>query len=873
MKLTGICLLCVYAFIRLLPFLITCYMILGRGETFREKKRFSINLQKGMGMFAGAVGNAVVFLGLHYLYYHNFVILGYIKNVGGLNFYHTDVEYFTLSAGVAVGIAVVLGILLRTIFPDKNTEKKLSKKQQGMMLVSGFFAFLLVMAGFSAKDYFNSQITIGEICSNNASYSLNDGELIEDYIELYNTGIFPCQIKGLYLSDDVYELKKLPLDGNILQAGQVLVIPCVNDINSFTIDNGGEHIYLSNEAGQLLEQVQVKALENDTAYTRTDIRKNLWEITKCTPGITYESAMTKLVKAPVLSHAGGFYDTEFDLEIESAPDTVVYYTLDGSIPDEGSYLYDDPVHVYDKSSEENVWTSVRNIVENWEEYEPDPTPVKKAFLIRAVAVDAVGNKSDVVTASYFIDQEKYKDKNVLSLVAAPDDLFGGQTGIYVTGDAYDTWYQNGGEGGSPLPNFENTGKAWEREASFELFESSDPLLQQTVGIRIQGNSTRNSEKKRFNVYTRPEYDADSFETPLFDDEMLHESIIVHTSFIDALNQDLMEERNVIYQKSKPISLFLNGEFWYDGYLREKYSKYYFEDYCGIEGDNLILFKGGEMEEGVGADQNLYQELYDYVDGKDFSQDSYYEELIQRIDVQNYIEFLSANIYCSNMDMDDKKNVVMFRSRETGEGTYNDGRWRFALYDMDAVGWTSLRYYEIEEEAALDSFSTKPRFTKIAFNQGAIYKALRQNEQFCKQFVLTFMDLLNTNFSVEKVSVKLQEHGEDITWLNSFFEKRPEYMKKYLAKEFELTGSVETVTLYNSDEKKGTIQINTTIPEMKEGSWSGEYFTDYPVTVTAHPAEGYEFSGWSGSVISGEEVIEVPVSAGGVKLTAEFKKIE
>ena len=162
---------------------------------------------------------------------------------------------------------------------------------------------------------------------------------------------------------------------------------------------------------------------------------------------------------------------------------------------------------------------------------------------------------------------------------------------------------------------------------------------------------------------------------------------------------------------------------------------------------------------------------------------------------------------------------------------------------------------------------------MPFNQGTLYAALRQNEQFCKQFVLTFMDLLNTNFAVENVSEKLQNHGEDITWLNSFFAHRPDYMKKYLAKEFELTGWLETVTLYNADESKGKIQINTSTPVMSSGSWSGEYYTDYPVTVTACPAEGYEFIGWSGSVNSTEITIEVPVIKGGVEIKAEFQKID
>ena len=99
------------------------------------------------------------------------------------------------------------------------------------------------------------------------------------------------------------------------------------------------------------------------------------------------------------------------------------------------------------------------------------------------------------------------------------------------------------------------------------------------------------------------------------------------------------------------------------------------------------------------------------------------------------------------------------------------------------------------------------------------------------------------------------------------------MKKYLAKEFELTGSLETVTLYNADEVKGTVHINSATPVMKNGSWSGEYYTDYPISVTACPAEGYEFIGWSGSIDSTEITIEVPVTNGGIEIRAEFQKID
>lgn len=856
MKLVGICLVGIYGIVRFLPFLIT----------------YLFTMRKKIPVILGVICNGFTFLLMHYYHYLDWSILGYVKNVGGMNFYHTDVEYFAMSAVVAIWIAVLLGILFRNLFYKTNSQRRIPKWLQNITLFAGAISFALIIGGLEAESYFNRQIVIQEVCSNNESYVLDENGRIEDYIELYNTGKLPCNMEGLYLSDDKYQLKKMHLDEYALPAGGVLVVLCADGEQSFSISNRGEEIYLSNEKGEILEYVNVVELDNDMAYTKTDPATNNWEVTECTPGIMYDEVILTAVEAPLLSHASGFYDSEFDLQIRSAEDTTVYYTLDGSIPDESSYLYEGAVRVYDRSSEENVWNAIQNVTTEWLEEEIDSTPVAKAFIFRAVAVNPMGKRSDVVTATYFVNQEELRDKQVVSLIAAPDDLFSAERGIHVTGEAYDTWYLNGGVDGEPTTNYKKTGREWEREAVFELFESEESVFQQNVGIRIQGNSTRNSGRKRLNIYTRKEYGGSPFAEPIFENGHLSNSIVMHTSFIDALNQELMEDRNVPFQRNRMVSYYLNGEWWYDGYLREKYSKEYFADYYGIREDNLIIYKSGEVEEGFETDRVIYQELYDYVQGKDFSDDALYDELTQKIDVQNFIEYLSANIYTANMDVDDTKNVVMFRAREPETGEYNDGKWRFALYDMDAVGWTSKRYYEVEEEAAVDSFSQQPRYADMPYNQGTLYAALRQNEQFCKQFVLTFMDLLNTNFAVDSVSEKLQKHGEDITWLNSFFAHRPDYMKKYLAKEFELTGSLETVTLHNADDTNGIVQINTITPDMEAGSWSGEYYSDYPITVTAQPAAGYEFVGWNGSIDSTESTIEVPVTSN-MEITAEFQKIE
>jgi hypothetical protein len=50
-----------------------------------------------------------------------------------------------------------------------------------------------------------------------------------------------------------------------------------------------------------------------------------------------------------------------------------------------------------------------------------------------------------------------------------------------------------------------TGKEWEREASVTIFEKGNIIVNQKMGIRIKGDSTRNSPGKSFNLYARKQY--------------------------------------------------------------------------------------------------------------------------------------------------------------------------------------------------------------------------------------------------------------------------------------------------------------------------------------------------------------------------------
>ncbi|MGI9242056.1 MAG: InlB B-repeat-containing protein, partial [Verrucomicrobiales bacterium] len=56
----------------------------------------------------------------------------------------------------------------------------------------------------------------------------------------------------------------------------------------------------------------------------------------------------------------------------------------------------------------------------------------------------------------------------------------------------------------------------------------------------------------------------------------------------------------------------------------------------------------------------------------------------------------------------------------------------------------------------------------------------------------------------------------------------------------------------------------------ESPWTGQYFRDYPPTLTAEPAGGATFVGWSGSSDSTSPTIQLPLDSPVLSVTAIFQ---
>ncbi len=722
-------------------------------------------------------------------------------------------------------------------------------------------------------------IRINEVCSFNVrsiSDEIHDGS---DYIELCNQSDSTVSLKGWYLSDDEDDPKRYQLPDYEIEPDSYLLLYANGREEEycipFKLKNEGEMLFLSDPEGILIDSVSFPQMEADVSYARAEEGQDLWELREPTPGADNSEGAAvaeTVLEAPVFSAAGGFYEEAFYLTLEAGEGETIYYTLDGSVPDAESEEYTEPLYIRDISKEPNRYVSQRRIVKDWKDYEPITEPVDKGTVVRAMAVNQDGQISKTVTETYFVNLSEYREMPVISLVMDPEELFGEQ-GIFATGPEYDEWYENGKVGDAPAANFQKRGIAWEVVSDLQWFDQGELLMDQTVGVRAQGNSGRLQALKRLSLFAREEYSgSDYFAEELLGKEQVH-SLMINEFKSNMAFPYLVEDRDVGIQQSmlQPAAVFINGEYWYTRYVMEKYNKHYLAGTYGVNPDNVIIFKNNEIHTGLPEYEDLIREIQKTASDPELTPDEKYDLLSEVIDIQSFIDFFSINIYLCNMNMNEEENYVLWRTIEPEDNPYGDTKWRWLIYDVECVESLRKEFYAAQARAEINSFTHPMEWTFSIMNENTIFKGLKKSEQFRRRFVTSFLDIANVNFEPDTVGELLELYGEDLSWMESFFLKRFDFIVEDMEEEMDLDGSLETVTIKVNDPSGGKVLLNTAQPDLSKGSFAGRYYTDYPVTVTAVAEEGYYFAGWKGTYESEEECLEARVLEGGILLQAMFYK--
>ena len=798
-------------------------------------------------------GNAAILWALHLIFRGNGNIIRTLSLTVNKKLSYQSTEYIYGTLLLWIPLAAAMGFSIRSAIinrlggekPYVSPEKRRFRRILTVLDLSVLGILMIASVAFCASGIQNIKMT--EVCDSKVG-RVSDG----GYIELINEGSFPCRLSGIYLSNNEENLKKYELPTSVVGAGQLLLVPLEKSVFSVS-KSGGSTVILSDSGGHIIDQVVIdKPRDGNYSYCRIGNTDD-WSFMLPTPGEP-NAASAAIINKPEFSAEPGFYSQEFDVTITAGEGAEIHYTTDGSTPTADSPVYKKPIHVYDRSDEPNWRRSLQNIVYDWKNYTPDTNPVKKAFVLRAVATDSEGAVSEQASASYFVGEKFDKDTAVVSLIVDDNDLFG-EEGIYVTGKTYDEWYLNGAKGDQPIANFDVKGT--ECPVNIEFFEDGKKLtFAQDGGLRIQGGSTRWLPLKRFSVFARKEYSGRStFPVQLFKGKATH-SVMLRSGFENAFSMFTVPDRDVAVLLSIPVTVYINGEYWYDTYMQEKFNDTYFKQTFGVE--NVEFQKIGTTDE-----------INAFLDSHSLAEQENYEQFGSMVDIQSYIDYICINVYLGNTDYSEYANTAMWRTVTRENDTYGDGRWRWALYDMDLQTAGCRHNYGLEDitDAQLDTFNIVCDWDPPV-NERKIYCALKSNSDFRKQFVLSFMDIINTDFTEQRMSDLLEQFGEDISFHEYFFRDRPDNMIGFIAKEFGLKNQTGDLTVTINDPMAGSVTVNTSNVDLSEGSWTGRYFYEYPVTVTATPNPGYSFKGWSDGRT--DATIEIQIN-GGVTANAIFEK--
>ena len=404
------------------------------------------------------------------------------------------------------------------------------------------FNLLLFLA--ITNSVLSQNIVINEILSSNSFSNMDEDGSYQDWIELYNNGATTENLSGYGLSDDATILYKWTFPSISIAPGEYLLV-WASDKNrtvagsplhtNFKLAMAGNAVLLTNPSGTTVDMVPSIPMQSDISYGRLPNGSGPFVFFQAiTPNAVNSSVgYSELLTPPTFSQNSGFFTAGFDLTLTATiPGATVLYTLDGSNPDENnlsgttynyknqypefpgnitgpllqkSYQtlqYSTPIPIIDRSVVPNKIASISTTYSFNPTYIP-ANPIFKGTVVKAKLIKPGALSSTIETKNYFISPQGNNRFTlpVMSLSIPENKLFDYNDGILVAGVDFDTWRTANPTLEPPTSgttaNFFRKGIANERIANMNYFVNGINVLNQNIGLRVHGGSSRVAQNKSF----------------------------------------------------------------------------------------------------------------------------------------------------------------------------------------------------------------------------------------------------------------------------------------------------------------------------------------------------------------------------------------
>ncbi len=611
------------------------------------------------------------------------------------------------------------------------------------------------------KDIRPDFVEISEVMAFNRAYLPGPYSTYHDFVELHNRTSNEIDLTGWYLSDESEEPRKGSLDGVKIPANDYVVIILSSDgintpsgykVLNFGISSSGEQICLS-KGDEIIDCAIIPSLALNTAYGRANGKDNFSVLAYPTPDKS-NSDVASVAKKPTPNLDQGVYSqSQITLELEG--EGKIYYTLDCTTPTTESLVYTQPLIL------------------------------TKPTVIRCFSVASGKKSSEVVDLTYIVNQNDSLE--AVSLVTDPDNLWDYYSGIYEYGPNAEATF--------PYNNA-NFYHRWEKKANVSFFPNSGEGFSQNCGIKIFGGLSRALPKKSFSLYFRASYGKGQLDYQLFEDDDLavYENFVLRntgqdwngTLFRDAMLTSMGRELlGLDTQKCRPVVLYLNGEYWGIYFIREKLNANYVAGHYNCAPEDVQIVGAN------GTGNPYYAEMFYFARDNDLSIQENYDHIASLMDIDNYIDYIVAEIIVGNGD---NGNIKFF--------TYEGGKWRWIMYDLDQ-SFRSSAYDSVDDHLEPMGTGSGNNFSTRLIN------SLLKNPEFKKKFLEEIAYQLEYVWTPENVYAYIDRFSgmidsetsrdferwdqtsyntwqNDIQRLRNFIDKREYYMEIYVQRYFNLS---------------------------------------------------------------------------------------
>ena len=483
---------------------------------------------------------------------------------------------------------------------------------------------------FCAAHAAASPLVINEVMVYNDSYNRQpDGEYY-DWVELKNVSEEPIMLAEYYLSDDKDNPMLWRLPERYLDPGALLVVHCSGNSDlstsdtvhsNFSLNSTSERLYLTSAAQQrVTDYVWLHDIFKDWTVGRMDGQSGFFYLSSPSPWSGNRgNAYRYISDQPVSLGEDGIYNDVTGVSVELEGSGRIFYTTDGSRPDESSAEYTEPI------------------------------TLDKTTVIRAINVQDGAAPSRAITLSYIINENHTLP--VLSLSTDSPSTF---SGIYYGKRKY-----------------------YEIPANISYFEDGSSF-NIDCGLKMKGWTSLENPKKSMGVSFRGCYGDDMLDYDIFGSDVTEFSSLSIRAGQDyplaIIRNELFQELclemgdNVPTQNSKYCILYLNGSYYGIYCLKEDFSKQYYASHKGVNKSDVTMLKSP-----VALSSAVYQEVYQFCRDNDMSLDENYDHICSVLDIDNVVDWFLIEGYTANSDVNG--NMRYFKLND-------GGKWQIAFYDLD-----------------------------------------------------------------------------------------------------------------------------------------------------------------------------------------------